>query len=101
LASTSEVTFGARIANAEALSTNLKGFVVYVPPTTYTSIVNYDTLIASMKTENSTQQCSNNNLWLIKKNGRQQKQINMTTLEKEHNALKKQLNMVLVLQSIN
>ncbi len=54
MASTSEVTFGARIANAEALSTNLKGFVGYVAQTTDTSIVNYDALIASMKTENSS-----------------------------------------------
>lgn len=53
MASTSEVTFGARIANAEALSTNLKSFTGYVAPTTETSIANYDALIASMKTENS------------------------------------------------
>jgi hypothetical protein len=54
MASTSEVTFGARIANAEAVSTNLKGFTGYVAPTTETTIVNYDVLIASMKTENSS-----------------------------------------------
>ena len=54
MASTSEVTFGARIANAETISTNLKGFVGYVPPTTDTSIVNYDALIASMKTDNGS-----------------------------------------------
>lgn len=54
MASTSEVTFGAKIANAEALSTNLKGFVGYVAPTTDTTIANYDALIASMKSENSS-----------------------------------------------
>ena len=54
MASTSEVTFGARIANAEALSTNLKAFTGYVAPTTETSIANYDALIASMKSENGS-----------------------------------------------
>lgn len=54
MASTSEVTFGARIANAEAVSTNLKSFTGYEAPTTETSIVSYDALIASMKTENSS-----------------------------------------------
>ena len=54
MASTSEVTFGAKIANAEALSTNLKSFKGYVAPTTETSIADYDALIASMKSENSS-----------------------------------------------
>lgn len=54
MASTSEVTFGARIANAEALLTNLKAFGGYVAPTPETLIINYDALIASMKTENSS-----------------------------------------------
>ena len=53
MASFSENTFGARIANAEAISTHLKSFVGFVAPTTDTSIANYDTLIGSLKTSNS------------------------------------------------
>lgn len=54
MASTSEVTFGAKIANAEAVLTNLQSFTGYVAPTKNTSIVNYDALITSLKTENSS-----------------------------------------------
>ncbi|MFC4261330.1 hypothetical protein ACFOWM_00440 [Ferruginibacter yonginensis] len=53
MASTSEVSFGARIANAEALSTNLKSFTNYEAPTPETSIASFDAFIATMKTENS------------------------------------------------
>lgn len=53
MASTSEATFGAKIANAEAVSTHLKAFMGYVAPTKETTIDNYDDLIASMKTDNS------------------------------------------------
>lgn len=53
MASNSEVTFGARVANAETISTHLKSFTGFVAPTTNTSIPNYDALIASLKTENT------------------------------------------------
>jgi hypothetical protein len=53
MASFSENTFGARIANAEAISTHLKSFTGFVAPTTDTAIASLDTLIASLKTENS------------------------------------------------
>lgn len=53
MASFSENTFGARIANAEAISTHLKSFTGFVAPTTDTSIASIDTLIKSLKTENS------------------------------------------------
>jgi len=53
MASFSENTFGARIANAEAISTHLKSFTGFVAPTTDTSVANYDTLIAALKTTNA------------------------------------------------
>lgn len=53
MASNSEVTFGAKIANASKISAHLKTFTGYVAPTTNTSIVNYDVLIAAITTENS------------------------------------------------
>ena len=53
MASFSENTFGSRIANAEAISTHLKSFTGFVAPTTETSIASIDTLIASLKTDNS------------------------------------------------
>ena len=53
MASFSENTFGSRIANAEAISTHLKSFTGFVEPTTETSIASIDTLIASLKTDNS------------------------------------------------
>ena len=52
--STSERTFGTKLANAEAIATHLKTFAGYTPPTTDTSIANYNTLIASVKAENSS-----------------------------------------------
>jgi len=54
MASTSEVTYGSRVANAEKISTHLKSFTGFVAPTTDTTIVNYDLLITTMKTGNST-----------------------------------------------
>ena len=53
MASNSELTFGAKIANAAKISANLKTFVGYVAPTANTSIANYDTLIAATTTENT------------------------------------------------
>ena len=53
MASNSEVTFGAKIANASKISANLKTFVGFVAPTTNTSIVNYDALIATITGENT------------------------------------------------
>lgn len=54
MASNSEVTFGARVANASKISAHLKTFVGYVAPTTNTTIPNYDALIASLTTENTS-----------------------------------------------
>jgi hypothetical protein len=51
--STSERTFGSKLANAEKVSVNLKTYVGFTPPTAGISIVNYDALIASLKTENT------------------------------------------------
>jgi hypothetical protein len=51
--STSERTFGSKLANAEKVSVHLKSFTGYTPPTTGTSIVNYDALIAALKAENT------------------------------------------------
>ena len=52
--STSERTFGSKLANAETIATHLKTFTGYTPPTTDTSIANYNALIASVKAENSS-----------------------------------------------
>ena len=54
MASQSEVTFGAKINNAQKISTHLKAFTGYVAPTTNTSIVNYDALITAITTENTS-----------------------------------------------
>ena len=40
MASNTEATFGAKIANASAISTHLKSFIGYIAPTAATSIVN-------------------------------------------------------------
>lgn len=53
MASNTEATFGAKIANASAISTHLKSFIGYIAPTADTSIVNYDALIEATKVENS------------------------------------------------
>jgi hypothetical protein len=52
MASTSEQTFGARVANAEALSASLKTFSGYEPPSMETSVAYLDDLIASTKADN-------------------------------------------------
>lgn len=54
MASNSEVTFGARVANASKISAHLKTFTGYVAPTPNTTIPNYDALIASLTTENTS-----------------------------------------------
>lgn len=51
--STSENTFGAKLANAEAIAAHLKTFNGYTAPTTDTSITNYNALITAIKTENN------------------------------------------------
>ncbi len=52
MASTSEITFGSRVANAEKISASVKTFVGFVAPTPETTIPNYDALIVSLKTQN-------------------------------------------------
>jgi len=54
MASNSEVTFGARVANASKISAHLKTFTGYVAPTSNATIPNYDALIASLTTENTS-----------------------------------------------
>lgn len=54
MASNSEVTFGARVANASKISAHLKTFTGYVAPTANTTIPSYDALIASLTTENTS-----------------------------------------------
>ena len=53
MASNSEVTFGAKIANASKISAHLKTFTGFVAPTANTTIPNYDVLIAAITTENT------------------------------------------------
>jgi hypothetical protein len=53
MASQSEITFGSKVANAQKISTYLKAFTAYAAPTTNTTIVNYDVLIAATTTENT------------------------------------------------
>lgn len=53
MASKSESIFGARVANAEKISAALKTFTGFVAPTPETSVVNYDALIASLKSKNA------------------------------------------------
>jgi hypothetical protein len=53
MASNSEVTLGARVANAEKISTNLKAFTAYAPSDTALTVAELDTLIANAKTKNT------------------------------------------------
>lgn len=53
MASTSEATYGAKIANAAAIATHLKSFNGYIAPTAETTIANYEALITSIKVENN------------------------------------------------
>lgn len=54
MASKTEITFGTKVANAEAIATHVKSFNGFVPPTENTSMVNYEALIASFKGENNS-----------------------------------------------
>ncbi len=54
MASTSEVTLGAKVANAETLATYLQSFAGYAPPQPDISIANYQALIATAKTNNQS-----------------------------------------------
>lgn len=54
MASKAEITFGTKVANAEAIATHMKSFNGFVPPTENTSMVNYNALIASFKGENNS-----------------------------------------------
>jgi hypothetical protein len=54
MASKSEITFGTKIANAEAIATHVKSFTDFVPPTENTSMANYETLIGEFKGENNS-----------------------------------------------
>lgn len=51
--STSEVTIGAKVANAEKLFTHLKAFVGYTPPSANLSAAELGNKIAAIKTQNS------------------------------------------------
>lgn len=53
MASTSEVTIGAKVANAEKISTNLKAFTGYAPPDAALTAAALDKLINSTKTKNN------------------------------------------------
>jgi len=53
MASTTEATFGAKLANASTISTQLKSFVGYLAPTADTSIEQYDLLLESIRTTNA------------------------------------------------
>jgi hypothetical protein len=52
MASTSEATWGAKVANAETLATYLQSFTAYAPPNPQMSVTNYQTAIATAKTLN-------------------------------------------------
>jgi hypothetical protein len=53
MASISEATIGAKVANAEKISTNLKAFAGYAPSDAALTVAALDTLITSIKTKNS------------------------------------------------
>ena len=53
MASTSEVTLGARVGNAEKLLTNLQSFTDYTAPDVTLSTANLKTLINDVRTKNS------------------------------------------------
>ena len=53
MASTSEVTIGAKVTNAEKISTNLKAFAGYAPSDTALTAVELDKLINNTKTKNT------------------------------------------------
>jgi hypothetical protein len=53
MASTSEVTIGAKVANAEKIATHLKAFVGYAPSDPTLAAASLDNLISSTKTKNT------------------------------------------------
>lgn len=53
MASNSEKTFGSRVANADILATNLTTFTLYAPVRPEDSVVNYKTLVTTIKTNNT------------------------------------------------
>lgn len=53
MASQSEKTFGSRLANAESLATHLATFVAYTPVRPEDSVADYNTLISSIKANNT------------------------------------------------
>lgn len=53
MASTTEATFGAKLANASTISTQLKSFVGYLAPTADTTIEQYDLLLTTIRTTNA------------------------------------------------
>lgn len=54
MASNSEITFGARLANASTISTHLKSFTDYAPPKADQSAANLDAVVETIKTQNSS-----------------------------------------------
>jgi hypothetical protein len=54
MASNSEITFGARLNNAEKLFTHLQSFTGYAPPNATQSAANLGTLITNIKTQNNS-----------------------------------------------
>jgi hypothetical protein len=54
MASNSEITFGARLANASTISTHLKSFKDYAPPKADQSAANLDAVVENIKTHNSS-----------------------------------------------
>lgn len=53
MASSTEKTYGSRLANAQKLATDLSGFTDYTPATPECSLANYQTLITDITTNNS------------------------------------------------
>jgi hypothetical protein len=54
MASTSEVTFGSRLANAQTLVTHLQSFTTYLAQTPDQSVTNMQAVIANIKIQNTT-----------------------------------------------
>lgn len=54
MASISENSFGARLANAESILVHLKLFASYTPPSADLSAASLDTLLTSIRTQNTT-----------------------------------------------
>ena len=54
MASISERTFGSRLASAESLSAHLKSFSTFTPPSAELSAASLDTLLNSIRSQNTT-----------------------------------------------